>query len=84
VFDRILHGLDLFLSLLHLFVNSSLQILDLVQIVLNLFLLDSQSSSCVLSVFKLALLEFQIITHILNLLLGGQLVLSSHGLLHML
>jgi len=84
VLHLILHCLDLFLGLLHFLVDSSLQILDLVQIALDLFLLNSQSCCCVLCVLKLSLLKLKISPHVFDLLLGRQLVLSSHSLLHVL
>jgi len=84
VLHLILHSLDLLLGLLHLLVDSTLQVLNLIQIILDLLLLNSQPGGCVLSVFELALLELQVGTHVLDLLLSGQLVLPCHCLLHML
>lgn len=80
----IIHLLDLLLSLLHFFLDSSFEVFDLLQVALNGFALDLEPGSRGFTVLQLVLLEPQVFAHVLDLLLGWQFVLSGHGLLHVL
>ena len=80
----VLHVGALLLRILHLIMDTSLQRLHLLKVVLYLLLLNLEASGRSLSIFHLVLLELQITSHFVNLLLSGQLVLSLHRLLHML
>jgi hypothetical protein len=51
---------------------------------LDLVLLDSQSCSGGFGILKLTLLKLEVTLHLVDLSTGGQLVLPSHSLLHVL
>ena len=80
----VFHVRALLLRVLHLVVDTSLQRLHLLKIVLDLLLLLDEPSSCRLGILHLILLELQIASHILDLRLRRQLVLSALSLLHVL
>lgn len=80
----ILHRVDLFLRDVLLSVDSRVEVLNLLKVVLSLLLLYAQPGSRRLRVFQLTLLELQVGLHLSHLSLRWQLVLSSHSLLHVL
>lgn len=80
----VLHRRNLLLSLLHFLQNSTLKVLDFLEIALNLLLVDLQSCSRSLRIFKLSLFELKIVSHFSYIRSSGQLVFSCQGLLHVL
>lgn len=80
----VLHLSDLLCDLLHFLVDTTLECLDFLEIVLSLFKLDLESSICVLSILDLTLLEGKLIFLVLKLGRGRQIILANHSLLHML
>jgi len=80
----ILHLSDLLRHLLHLLLDSALECLDLLEVVLSLFELDLQPGVGGLGVLDLPLLERQLILLVLVLSRSWQIVLTNHCLLHVL
>jgi hypothetical protein len=80
----ILHLSDLLSDLLHFFLNTSLESLDFLQIVLSLLQLNLQSGVSVFRVFYLTLLEGKFLLLVLELSGSREVVLAYHGLLHVL
>jgi len=84
VLHGVLHVVDSFCDSLHLFVNTHLQVLYLIQVSGSRLNFNLQFGCCHFSIIKLALLEFQILSHVINRLLAGQTPLSLQILLHVL
>ena len=80
----ILHLYYFLSDLLHFIIDSALQTLNLIQIILSLLQFHLQSSICVLSVLHLSLLKVKLFLFVLVLGCRRQIVLSGHLLLHML
>ena len=62
------HADDLLLGLFHLLLDTLLEVFDLLQVVVALLFLDSKPGSSGLAILHLALLELEVIFHILYLL----------------
>ena len=84
VFHVVFHWRDFLLCWFQLVYYTLFQRLNLVEVGLYLLFLYAETSCCCFRVFKLSLLEFQIVFHFLDHLLGWQLILTSHCFLHVL
>ena len=84
VLHFVFHRLNLSGANFLLVMDSLVEILHFLQVRLGLLFLDSQSGGSSFSVLQLSFLVLQISLHLRKLGLSRQLVLSSHGSLHML
>ena len=82
--DVVIHLRDLFLGLLHLLVDSELKALDLLEVLVDVFLLALELSYGSSGSLEKALLVSEVLLHFINLGGCGQLTLPGHGLLHVL
>lgn len=80
----ILHIRTFLLCILHLVVDTSLQRLHFLEVVLDLLFLNLETGCRCFCILHLVLLELEVTSHVFHLLLRWQLVLPLHCLLHVL
>ena len=82
VLHLVLHFVNALSDCLHLLINSSFQVADLVEICCASLHFDLKLRCCHLSIIQLPLFEIQVFPHFFHRILAGKFILTSQVFLH--